>query len=45
MPPRASPKTVAVFETPERAVDNLSKYKGNLALKEVTKDVFFAHRS
>ena len=44
-PTRASPKTVAVFETPARAVDNLSKYKGNLALKEITKDVFFAHRS
>jgi len=44
-PTRVSPETVAVFETPARAVDNLSKYKGNLVLKEVTKDVFFAHRS
>jgi hypothetical protein len=44
-PTKASPETVAVFETPSRAIDNLSKYKGSPALKEVTKDVFFAHRS
>lgn len=44
-PTKASPKTLAVFETPARAIENLSKYKGNLALKEVTKDVFFAHRT
>ena len=43
-PAKASPKTVAIFETPARAFDSLSKYKGNLALKEVTKDVFFAHK-
>lgn len=43
-PAKASPKTIAIFETPARASDNLSKYKGNLSLKEVTKDVFFAHR-
>lgn len=40
-----SPETLTVFNTPARAIDNLSKYKGNLALAEVTKDVFFAHRS
>jgi len=44
-PTRVSPETVAVFETPARASDNLLKYKGSIALKEVTKDIFFAHRS
>lgn len=40
-----SEKTLAIFNTPAPAVGNLSKYKGNLALAEVTKDVFFAHRT
>lgn len=44
-PTKASPNTIAIFDTPARASHNLSKYKGNLALNEVTKDVFFAHKS
>ena len=38
-----SPKTMEMFLTPSRAIDNLSKYKYNEILKDIPKEVFHAN--
>lgn len=38
-----SPKTMEIFTTPSRAIDNLSKYKYNEILKDIPKEVFHAN--
>lgn len=36
-------KTMEVFTTPARAIDNLSQFKDNSVLKGMPKEVFYAH--
>lgn len=41
-PSVASPKTLEMFNTPARAIDNMSKYSDNAILKDMPIDVFHA---
>jgi hypothetical protein len=38
-----SPKTMELFLTPSRPVDNMSKYRDNVILKDMPSEVFHAH--
>ena len=42
-PSEPSAKTLAVFTTPARAIDNMSKFRDNVVLKDMPKEVFYAH--
>ena len=38
-----SPKTMELFLTPSRPIDNMSKYRDNVILKDMPKEVFHAN--
>lgn len=42
-PKEVKQSTMDLFTTPARAVDNMSKYKGNAVLADMPKDVFYAN--
>lgn len=42
-PKEPSEQTKLLFTTPARAIDNMSKYKDNVVLKDVPKEVFHAN--
>jgi hypothetical protein len=42
-PSVASPKTMELFLTPSRPIDNMSKYRDNVILKDMPSEVFHAH--
>ncbi len=44
-PSVASPKTMEMFLTPSRPIDNMSKFKYNEVLKDIPKEVFHANFS
>lgn len=44
-PSNPKPETLALINTPSRAIDNMSKYKYNEILKDIPKEVFHANLS
>lgn len=42
-PSVASPKTMELFLTPSRPIDNMSKYRDNVILKDMPSEVFHAN--
>ncbi len=42
-PKVARPDVLALFTTPSRAIDNMSKFKDNEYLKDIPKEVFHAN--
>jgi hypothetical protein len=44
-PSDPKPETLALINTPSRAIDNMSKYKYNEILKDIPKEVFHANLS
>ena len=42
-PKEVSAKTLEVFTKPARSIDNMSRFKDNQVLKDIPKEVFYAH--
>lgn len=42
-PGEVSAKTLEVFTKPARSIDNMSRFKDNQVLKDIPKEVFYAH--